>query len=39
MVWVAVWLACLVLASVAAGVRASAWTMIAVERGGGTETA
>jgi hypothetical protein len=32
LVWVAIWLGSLVLASVATGIRASAWTMIAVER-------
>ncbi len=32
LVWVAIWLGSLVLASVATGVRASAWTMIAVPR-------
>lgn len=37
LLWVAIWLGCLVLASVATGVRASAWTMIALEREGGPE--
>jgi hypothetical protein len=32
LVWVAIWLGSLVLASVATGIRASAWTMIAVDR-------
>jgi hypothetical protein len=32
LVWVAIWIGSLVLASVATGVRAAAWTMIAVQR-------